>query len=143
MVTKDKEFLTGMEYEVAKLQADDVKGIKISESDRQESLIEIADNLFRFLYFKGKNSIENAVDFDHENITPYNIDSFGEITDLANQRNLLVNMWGKYKYREWKYEEINKDDINYGVFSPSLINDYKKENIGINRYMYRDHILHY
>lgn len=140
MQTNEKKFLTGMEKEVAKFEVDDVEGIKISESDRLESLIEIANTLFRFLYYKGEKSIENAVEFDHENISPYNIGSLEEIMYLSLQRNILVDIWGKFKYREWGLKVIEEDGIKYHIFVPSSEDDYKKERIAINRYIYRDHI---
>lgn len=140
MKSNDKKFISGLENEVAKFEADDVEGIKISETDRLESLIEIADTLFRFLYYKSGESIENQTKFDHDNISPYNIASFEEITYLALQRNLLVELWGKFKYREWKLKSKEKDGINFYFFVPNSDDDFKKERIAINRYLYRDYI---
>ena len=138
--TNNKNFITGMESEVAKFDADNVKGVKISETDRHETLIEIADTLFRLLYHNGKKTIENEVNFEHENITPYEIGSFEEIIYLALQRNLLVDMWGKFKYRDWELKVIEKNGITHQLFIPCIKEDYKKERIAINRYIYQDHI---
>lgn len=136
----DKKFITGMENVVAKYEVDGMEGIKISETDRFEALIDIADTLFRFLYHKGRKSVEKQEDYDHKNITPYGLESLETIMYLALQRNILVDLWGKYKYRGWVLTERKEDDIKYKIFYPPSPEDYKKEHIAINRYQYRDHI---
>ncbi|MFK9116933.1 SEC-C metal-binding domain-containing protein [Peribacillus frigoritolerans] len=136
----NKKFITGLENVIAKYDADNMEGVKISETDRLEALIEIADTLFRFLYFKGRKSIERQKNFEHENITPYGIESLEEIMHLAVQRDILVDIWGKYKYREWQLGERKEDGVQYKIFYPPSNEDYKKERIAINRYIYRDHI---
>ncbi|MED4532335.1 SEC-C domain-containing protein [Metabacillus fastidiosus] len=138
--TNNKKFITGMENEVAKFDADNMKGVKMSETDRLESLLEIADTLFRYLYFKGGKNIEKVVNFQHESITPYRIESFEEIMYLALDRNILEGMWEKVKYREWELGKIEEDNIPYYIFIPNSKDNYKMERIAINRYVYRDHI---
>ncbi|MEK4671117.1 YecA family protein [Niallia sp. FSL R7-0271] len=140
LLINDKNFRNGMENEVAKFNVDDVEGIKISETDRMEALIEIANTLFRFLYYKSGNDIENTLVESKSEIIPYNIQSFEEIIKLSLQKNLLVDIWGKFKFREWKLEKLRRNDTEYYVFIPNSKDDFKKERIAINRYLYRDHI---
>ncbi|MCP3764812.1 SEC-C metal-binding domain-containing protein [Domibacillus sp. A3M-37] len=140
--SNDKGFFTGMESAVAKFSTDGQGEIKISETDRLESLIESADTLFRLLYYKGRRTIEKTVDFDHGDITPYGDASFEEIFYLSHQRNLLVDLWGKFKYREWevKFKEEPETELRQYLFFPKNKEDFMKERIAIDRYGYRDHI---
>ncbi|MCM3217772.1 SEC-C domain-containing protein [Niallia taxi] len=131
--------LTGMENDIAKFNVDNLEEVKISETDRMEAVIEIADTLFRFLYFKSGKSKENPVS-EHKNISPYYIKSFEQILHLSHQRNSLVDMWGKFKFREWKIEKLRKNGTVHHVFIPNSEDDFKKERIGVNRALYRYHI---
>jgi hypothetical protein len=136
---KTSNYVTGMEREVANLSVDNIDGAKTSISDNIESLIESADTLFRLLYYNAKNVMTEIEVHEYEEIIPYNIKSFQEILYLSMERNLLVNLWGKFKYREWNlYKYKKEEDIYY--FKPKSVNDYKKEHIAINRYIYRDYI---
>ncbi|HFO1035181.1 TPA: YecA family protein [Bacillus paranthracis] len=132
-------YLTGMESQIAKFNAENSENVKVSVNDNLEALIGIADTLFRFLYFKAGKLIEKEENFNHEDISPYGIGSFEEIIHLALQRNLLVYVWGKFKYREWELEKHTYEEVKGNFFIPSSIEDYKKERIGNIRYLYREH----
>lgn len=136
----DKKFLTGMEYTVAKYNVENFEGMKVSGADTIEAFINIADTLFRLLYFEAGESVEKAVNFDHEGITPYELGNFEEIIHLTLQRYTLIGIWDKFKYREWKLAQQEKGGNEYYFFYPSKKDDYKKERIAIDRDNYRDHI---
>lgn len=140
-LTTKKNYLTGMEGRLAKFEADNVKNVKVSLSDNFEAVLEMADTLFRLLYFKAGKEIEKAENFIHEEISPYNIGSLEEIMHLALQRNLLNLIWGKFKYRDWQVNQVeNKVREKFYIFKPISKEEYKKELIGVNRYIYQDHI---
>lgn len=133
------ELITGMERQVAKYEADDVKEVRVSQADSTEALLEITDTLFRYLYFQSKDS-EMEVEFEHEDISPYGIGSLQGIMSLALQRNLLVNIWSKFKYREWNLRKVENGDRKINLFEPPFKEDYLKERLAIDRYIYREHI---
>ena len=137
---KKTKYITGMESDVAKFSVDKMENIKTSATDNFETLINVADTLFRLLYYKAKDSIEANDNFEHKGITPYNLGSFEEIIQLALQRNLFVNLWGKFKYRNWKLEIEKENDIDMYYFVPDSLENFKKEQIAVNRYIYRDFI---
>jgi SEC-C motif len=136
----NKRFLTGMENAVASLNVNDTTGVKISEADRSESLIDIAENLFRFSYYMKENEIETSTVFDHNDISPYNIGSLEEIMHLSFQRNMLVNLWGKFKYRNWNINKVIRNNDEIYAFTPENKTNDLKEHIAVNRYSYRDFI---
>ncbi|MCU4991163.1 SEC-C metal-binding domain-containing protein [Bacillus cereus] len=140
LALKDNQYITGMESQVAKFKADNFKEITVSTSDNFEALIEIAETLFKLLYYRTGKNIEKTENFIHEGISPYNISSFEEIIYLADQRNLLNLTWGKFKYRDWNLfvEEHENEKIN--IFEPISKEEFMKESIGINRYYYLNHI---
>ena len=139
-VHKKSKYITGFEHEVAFIPLNGRDDVKISASDNFEANIEIADTLFRYLYYKSRKTIELNDNFDHDDISPYQISSFEEILKLANQRNMLVNIWGKFKYRDWKLDVRKEGEMDLYYFSPKSKEDYKKEQIAVRRYIYRDHI---
>ncbi|MFD4932783.1 YecA family protein [Peribacillus butanolivorans] len=138
--TKDIQYITGMEGQVAKFKADNNKDVKVSKTDNFEAVLEMADTLFRLLYYRAGKKIEKAENFLHEGISPYEIESLEEIMHLALQRNLFNFTWGKFKYREWKLRQVEYEKEKYNIFEPFSREEHKKELIGINRYIYRDHI---
>jgi len=134
----DKEYITGMERELANHKADNVKGANVSLADNFEFTLEIADTLFRLLYFKSGRNTEQQENFNHEGIWPYEISSLEEIMHLASQRILLNSTWGKFKYRDWNVLINNtKFEENFLSFVPQVKENYMKELIGINRYKYQ------
>ncbi|WP_242464132.1 YecA family protein [Bacillus paranthracis] len=134
------KYITGMESQVAKFSAENFNNIKVSAAANFEALIEIADTLFRFLYFKARKSIEKEENFYHESITPYGIANFKEILHLALQRNSHVGIWGAFKYRNWNLIKHKANEMDLYVFEPNSKEEYKKELIGANRYQYRNHL---
>lgn len=140
LTLKNRQYITGMEGQVAKFKADNVDDVKVSISDNFEALIEIANTLFRLLYYKAGKKIEKTENFIHEGISPYNIGSFEEITHLALQRNLLNSTWGKFKYRDWKLTTQKYGDEEFNIFEPVSKMESKLESMGINRYIYREHL---
>jgi hypothetical protein len=136
----EKGYFTGLENEVALHEVDYLEGLKISITDNFEALIEIADTLFRYLYYKGKISLKENNNFIHQDITPYRNASFEELVHLANQKNSYDYLWEKIKYRQWKHSVQEENDDKHHLFLPTSKEDYKKERIAINRYIYRDHI---
>ncbi|MCF8890429.1 YecA family protein [Priestia megaterium] len=131
-----KGFITGMENSVSSLNTDNATGVKVSEADRSEALIEIAENIFKFSYYLKKDELETSTVFDHPDINPYNIGSLEEIMHLSFQRNVLVNLWGKFKYRNWNIEKVIKNDQAIYAFIPENETDNLKEHIAVNRYLY-------
>jgi len=134
------DFMTGMERNVANHGVTNNESLKVSLSDNFEALIEIADTLFRLLYFKAGKQMEKNQQFLHEGISPYEIGSFEEVMHLAFQRNLLDLMWGKFKYRDWKLSFAESDNKKIHIFEPISKENFKKERIAVMRYNYRDHI---
>lgn len=140
MVPK-KNYVTGMEGALANYKADNVKDVKVSLTDNFEATLEMADTLFRLLYFKAGKKIERQENFIHEGISPYQIKSLEEIMHLALERNLLNITWGNYKYKDWELlKEQNESEEQFFIFEPHIKEDYMKELIAINRYRYQDHI---
>lgn len=131
-----KGFITGMENSVSSLNTDNSTGTKVSETDRSEALIEIAENLFRFSYHLKKGELDTSSVFNHPDISPYNIGSLEEIMHLSFQRNMLVNLWGKFKYRNWNIKKIIKNGQAIYAFIPENETDNLKEHIAVNRYLY-------
>lgn len=137
---KQQKFITGMESQVAKYEVEKLKNIKISQTDNFEGIIEVMDTLFSYLYYKNRNNSDKEKVHQNNNITPYGIESVEEIMHLALQRNLLLNTWEKFKYREWHLIEIEKEGDSVSLFEPNSKEDYLKERIAIDRYIYREHI---
>jgi SEC-C motif len=133
------EYITGMERLIAKHEVENYERVKVSATDNFEALIEITDTLFRLLYFKSGKTIEKQENFDHKEITPYELPSLEEIMHLAFQRNSLVYAWGKFKYSGWGVKKVYEEKDIY-IFEPESKEDYKLELVGVNRYYYRDHI---
>jgi len=134
----DHEYITGMEREIANYKANNANGANVSLADNSEFILEIADTLFRLLYFKSEKTIEEQENFNHEGIWPYEISSLEEIVHLASQRILLNYTWGKFKYRDWSVSSNKtKFEEDYLFFVPRVKEDYMKELIGINRYKYQ------
>ncbi len=140
LALKDNQYITGMESQVAKFKADNFKEIKASTSDNFEALIEIAQTLFKLLYYRAGKNIEKTENFIHEGISPYNISSFEEIIYLADQRNLLNLTWGKFKYRDWRLFVEERENEKINIFEPISKEEFMMESIGINRYYYLNHI---
>ncbi|WP_312649305.1 SEC-C metal-binding domain-containing protein [Aminipila sp.] len=137
---KKKPYVTGLESEIADRSINKMKGLRSSESDNFETLISAADTLFRFLYFNARKSMESNENFNHENITPYKNEGFEEIIYLSVNRNMLIDLWGKFKFSNWKLKvKDSKESIEKSyIFTPESIEDYKKKCIGIERYIYQD-----
>lgn len=137
----ENEYITGMERELANYKADNMEGVNVSLADNFEFILEIADTLFRLLYFNSGANIEEQGNFNHDGISPYEIVSLQEIMHLASQRILLNTTWGRFKYRDWEtFEKKNNLNEKFLFFVPQAKEEYMKELIGVNRYKYQAHV---
>lgn len=138
-IENQEGFYTGMESQVAKYKVNDSEDVKISQLDYSEALIEGSETIIRYINNNAKN-YDNEENFDHNEISPYELPSFEQIIFFANRRNLLNNIWEKFKFSKWKIKPIKSNGEIQNLFEPNSKENYLKERIAIERYNYREHI---
>ncbi|MFB0845272.1 hypothetical protein [Paenibacillus oleatilyticus] len=135
---RKNHFYNVLERDIARLNSD--HGY-ISVTDNIEAGIEMADKLFRYMYYldgkkkqKDENYIENDVD-----ISPYNDPLFEKMGFLAQHRIQIEHIWEIVKYREWDFEVIRLENEQRALYyTPNDKQHFKLERSATERYRYRE-----
>lgn len=134
---KEKKFYTGMETHIAKELPNDNR--KQSLNDNIEAGIEVANTLFKYIFYLSGNNLEiQNIEFMHEDVCPYEIPSFEEVGLLAQHRNMLEHLWEKIKFSNWDYTIYGTNDDKTYFFTPPDERKYKLQRTAIERYRYKD-----
>lgn len=131
---KRNNTMSGFESELSNIPIHGLESIdiKTSSHDQLEAYIEIADTLFRYLYYKAGTNKKDKDEYKF--ISPYKNGDFAKILEVSQQRVMLDKMWSRIKFRGWELSHHKK--IYY--LNPSQKDDLKKERIATIRYGYRD-----
>lgn len=105
---QNKGVYTGLESSIP-LDIDGNQQYQLSSNDAMESNMEIADELFKFIFYINKKNIKKSVDTTSVDSCPYEVPSYEEIIHLTNHRVMLRKAWDLFKYRDWTLK-LYKDD---------------------------------
>lgn len=135
---KEKDFLTGMEMMVSNRKVDHFENQKVSLNDNYEGMLEYFDVLIRYLYATKRKQLNYNNTESHGDIHPFNIPSFEEITYIAMQRVMYLNMESKFRYSQWELSTINTiDKKNIVMLKPKYLEKYRAHIIAGIRRRYR------
>ncbi|MGH0593346.1 hypothetical protein ACQVPY_13745 [Bacillus pretiosus] len=112
--------------------------IKISSAESFDALVEIINVLIPYLYYFKKKELEQ--DFEESSkVSPYNDGPFEEILYISQQRWLLTDLWGKFKYSGWKIQPSRTTESNENIFvyAPRSEEFAKADFFGISRLNYQ------
>lgn len=135
---RNNQYYNVLERDVARLNSD--HGY-ISVTDNIEAGIEMADKLFRYMYYLDGKKIQNDEDYieDGLGISPYNDPLFEKMGLLAQHRIQIEHIWELVKYRDWDFEVIRlEDDERAFYYTPNDKRHFKLERSAIERYRYRE-----
>lgn len=112
--------------------------IKISSAESFDAIVEIINVLIPYLYYLKRKELEQHCE-EPSKVSPYNDESFEEILYISQQRWLLTDLWGKFKYSRWeiypdKTTESNEDIFLYAPRSEEFA---KANFFGISRLNYQ------
>ena len=96
-------YVTGMEMTIDNLNVDFADTTKTSMIKNFENLLELSNELIRFLFAtsKVKNIVESNID-----ICPYEKPFFQEVHYIALQRYMLLGFESKMRYSSWKISKV-------------------------------------
>ena len=136
--SKKSSFTTGMEMIVSDMPVDHYKNNRVSLVDNYEGLLEYFDILIKYLYATKKGELKHNNDFNHGDIHHFNIPSFEEITYIAMQRVMFLNMEEKFRYSQWNLK-VSKTEDNHQVylFKAKDVNKFQAHIVATIRRRYR------
>lgn len=120
-ISKDiekKGFVTGMEANTAFISSSLVKGNYSSIADAFEADLEIYNTLIQYLYYLKKNEMDTKLDMNKDAF-PYEKKVFKEISLIAYQRRMYLNLEEKVRYSNWSISLWkNEEDVDTYLFEP-------------------------
>ena len=134
----ENKLYTGMEMDIA-IEIEEGRE-KQSLSDNIEAGIEVANTLFRYIFYLSKNNLDAEEIIIHEDVCPYELPSFEEVSLLTQHRNIIEFLWEKIKFSNWDFEAHNTQDGNVLFFKPPDEEKYKLQRTAIERYRYKDYV---
>lgn len=109
---------------------------KLSANDTIESYMELADEIFRFVFYIHRKDIKEYVDISCVDSYPYMVPSFEQIIYLTNHRVMLKKAWERFKYRGWNLRIDRSGTDRFYCFEPQEKDKFKKEGASIQRIGY-------
>lgn len=133
-----REFVTGMEINVANVKVNHAPMQKVSFADNYEGMLEYFDTLIKYLYIVKKKELKNNDVETHGDIHPFNLPEFEEITYIAQQRRMYELLEEKFRYSDWKIG-VGKNEAGQKVyfFAPENKDKYKSHLTGSMRREYQ------
>lgn len=126
---------TGIES-MTPLITDGNEQYKLSSSDVIESDMELADELFKFIFYINRKNIKEAIENPSLDCYPYEVPSFEEILHLTNHRVMVKRAWDLFKYRDWTLKLHKYNNENRYSFEPQNYKEFKREVASIQRTEY-------
>jgi len=128
-------FFTGMEIVISDRKVDYCEGTKVSLVDNYEGMLEYFDVLIRYLYVTRKNELKNDNTESHGDIHPFNIPSLEEVTYIAMQRVMYLNLESKFRYSQWELSTTTTlDNKDIALFKPKYLERYRSHIVaGVRR----------
>jgi CO dehydrogenase/acetyl-CoA synthase alpha subunit len=109
---------------------------QLSSSDTIESNMELADELFKFIFYINRKNIKKVIDISSLDSCPYEVPSFEEIIHLTGHRVMVRRAWDLFKYRDWILKLYKDNNEKYYSFEPQDYKEFKIESASIQRTEY-------
>ncbi|GAA0125654.1 hypothetical protein UT300019_15560 [Clostridium sp. CTA-19] len=130
-----KGLYTGLES-ITPLEIEGNEQYQMSCSDAMESNLEIADELFKFIFYINRKNMKELVDSTLVNPFPYKLLSFEEIIHLTNHRVMVKRAWDLVKYRNWTIKLHVHNNEEYYRLEPEDLKTFRREGASIKRTEY-------
>lgn len=136
-IVKTNGVYTGIES-MTPLCIDENEQSKISSGELIENNMELAEEMFKFIFYINRKSIKNFVNISSVDSYPYEVPSFEEIGYLASHRVMVRGAWNLFKYRNWTLKTDKIDNIKYYSFIPQNYKEFKREGASLYRKRYSE-----
>ncbi|PGU46925.1 hypothetical protein [Bacillus cereus] len=112
--------------------------IKISTAESFDAIVEIINVILPFLYYFKRDELEQNFEAPSK-VSPYNDFPFEIILYISQQRWLLTDLWGKFKYSEWNihHDKTTETDEDIFIYAPKSDEFAKANFYGISRLNYQ------
>lgn len=132
---KRKGLYTGLES-TTPLEVEGNEKYQLSSSDAMEGNLEIANELFKFIFYINKTNMKESVDSTLVDPYPYKLPSFEEIRYLTSHRVMIKRAWDLIKYRDWNIKLHKYNNEEFYRVEPKDSNSFKIEGASIKRTEY-------
>ena len=130
-----KGVYTGFESMIP-LEIDENEKYKLSSSGVMESSLEIANELFKYIFYINRPKMEDSVDNILVDSYPDELSSFNEIMELTGHRVKVIRAWDLIKYRDWNIKLQIYNNEEYYMVEPKDLKKFKIEGASIKRTEY-------
>ncbi|MBS4842898.1 YecA family protein [Clostridium sp.] len=130
-----KGLYTGLES-TTPLEVNGNERYQLSSSDAMEGNLEIANELFKFIFYINRTKMKDCVDSTVVNPYPYELPSFEEIMYITSHRVMIKRAWDLIKYRNWNIKLHKYNNEEFYRVEPKDLKAFKIEGASIKRTEY-------